>query len=149
MKHTGVLIPRSVRRAIVAHARRERPRECCGLIVGRDGRVQSAVPMRNVARGTTRFRIDPRDHIELRRRLRAEQPALDIIGVYHSHPAGRAYPSRTDVAEAHYPDWIYVIVGLGAPRAEIGAFRIVGDRIERLTRRHDEVRQVRSVRQVR
>jgi proteasome lid subunit RPN8/RPN11 len=118
-----VAISRSVRRAMLAHARRERPRECCGLLVGdRDG-VRYAVAMANIAPGNTRYRVDDRAHLELRRSLRTFAPALEILGVYHSHPAGSADVSPTDIAESMYPDWIYVIVGL-EPRPAVRAFRI-------------------------
>lgn len=121
-----IVLPRAVRRAIVAHAERERPRECCGFLVGSGSRVTHAVPMSNVAEGTTRYRLDDRGHIELRRLLREFRPPLAIVGVYHSHPAGAPVPSETDVAEAHYPEWIHVIVGLGSGRARLAAFRIAG-----------------------
>jgi proteasome lid subunit RPN8/RPN11 len=100
----GVALPRAVRRAIVMHARREAPRECCGLLVGCGREVAFAVACTNVARSETRYRIAPREHIDLRRALRAFSPPLDIVGVYHSHPRGRPVPSPTDVVEAAYPD---------------------------------------------
>jgi proteasome lid subunit RPN8/RPN11 len=123
-----VQIPREVLDGMIAHARRARPRECCGLLVGRGARVAEAAPMRNVARGFTRYRVSPAGHFALRRALRDRRPGRAILGVYHSHPRGRARPSETDLAEAHYPDWIHVIVGLGGARPEVRAFTIVGGR---------------------
>jgi proteasome lid subunit RPN8/RPN11 len=127
-------LPASVRRAIVAHARREHPRECCGLLVGGRGRVTHAIAVRNVARGDRRrrFRLDPAGHVRWQRLLRDVSPALGILGAYHSHPAGRAWPSETDVAEAHYPEWIHVIVGFD-PRVHLAAFRLARGRIRPVT----------------
>src|SRR5688572_8384252 len=106
-------LPAPVRRTIVAHARREAPRECCGFLIGLRGRVLTALPMRNVAPvPTRRYRIDDRQHIELRRWLRRLEPPLEILGVYHSHPGGGTGLSPTDRALWHYPDWFSVIVGL-------------------------------------
>jgi proteasome lid subunit RPN8/RPN11 len=120
-----LVMPTAVRRALVAHARRERPDECCGLLVGTGSRVAFAVPARNVdASPTTRYRIDPRQHLDLQRVLRGAVPPIEIIGVYHSHPRGEAVPSESDVAEAHYDEWTYVIVGLRARAARVRAFRI-------------------------
>ena len=120
-----VLIPAAVRRAIVAQARRERPNESCGFLLGRGSRVWYAAAMRNVAARPARaYRIDDREHIASRRVLRSLEPRLDIIGVYHSHPSGPARPSRQDVRDAHYPDWIHVIVGFSGRRAVIYAYRI-------------------------
>ena len=109
---TPFSIATSVREAMVAHARRDAPRECCGLLIGRGRRVDLALAMANAARRPrTRFQIDPGEHIAVRRVLRHVAPDLEIVGLYHSHPEGPAVPSARDVAEAHYPDWLFVIVG--------------------------------------
>jgi proteasome lid subunit RPN8/RPN11 len=120
-----VVLPPAVRRAIVAHARRDRPNECCGLLIGRGGRIAFACPMANLDPAPAiRYRIDDADHIGLRRLLRRFAPRLDIVGVYHSHPAGGPRPSNRDLREGHYPDWIHLIVGFRGGRAVIYACRI-------------------------
>ncbi len=118
-------IERSLRDAVIDHAMRAAPAECCGLLIGSPEHVAYAVAMRNVERGRTRYRLDDREHIELRRWLRRCTPALAIQGVYHSHPASAPMPSPTDIAEAGYPDWLFVIVGL-KPRPLVRGFRIRG-----------------------
>lgn len=127
-----VVLPAVVRRAIVAHARREAPRECCGLLVGVGRRVRFAVPMVNRAASEVRYRVDDRAHLDLRRVLRGFAPPLGIVGVYHSHPASRAVPSATDVAEAYYPEWVHVIVSLAGARPRLAAFRIAHGRVVRV-----------------
>jgi proteasome lid subunit RPN8/RPN11 len=122
----------TVRRAMIAHARRENPNECCGFLLGRPREILYAVPMRNVAASRTRYRIDDRAHIALRRALRPIAPALEIVGVYHSHPAGDPVASPTDVAEAMYPEWVHVIIGLRGGRARVQAFRIANGRARAL-----------------
>jgi proteasome lid subunit RPN8/RPN11 len=118
-------LPAAVRRAIVRHAIAARPQECCGFLIGRRRETLAALPMPNVAETpATRFRIDDAAHVEARRLLRRFDPPIEIVGVYHSHPGGAAIPSPVDVAEAYYPDWLYVIVGLGGPRPSLRAFRI-------------------------
>jgi proteasome lid subunit RPN8/RPN11 len=105
-------VARSVRLAIVAHARTDAPKECCGLLIGEGRRVDFAVPLSNVdPNPIVGFRIDPAEHIAVRRIVRRLTPALSIVGVYHSHPRSAAVPSPRDIAECHYPDWIFVIVG--------------------------------------
>jgi proteasome lid subunit RPN8/RPN11 len=125
----AIVLPPAVRRAIVAHARRDAPRECCGFLVGKGRIVGFAVAATNLEEGEVRYRIDPRAHIELRRAVRAFAPPLSILGTYHSHPAGRAVPSDSDIAEAFYPEWVYVIVALGATRPCIRGFRINSSRV--------------------
>ena len=105
-------LPAAVKRAIVAHARKDSPRECCGFLVGRGTRVMFALPMVNVdSKPNTGFQIDPAEHVAVRRVLRQMTPAVEILGVYHSHPRGPATPSPRDIAESHYPEWLFVIVG--------------------------------------
>jgi len=130
-RSTGVVMARAIRRAMLHDARAARPRECCGLLVGTGRRVMFAVPMRNVAPGTTRYRLDAAEHIAVRRMMRRLVPAVELVGVYHSHPVGPARPSPTDVAEAFYPGWIHLIVGL-RPKPDVRAFRIRGGRVRPL-----------------
>ena len=120
-------IPVHVRKAIAAHARKDAPRECCGLLVGTGRRVELAIPMANVARTPkTAFRIDPAEHIAVRRVLRHVAPDSAIVGVYHSHPKGPAVPSTRDIAESHYPEWLFLIVG--AAGRSLRAFTIRNSR---------------------
>jgi proteasome lid subunit RPN8/RPN11 len=123
------VLPPVVRQAVVDHARRDRPLECCGLLIGRGGHVTAAVPMRNVAASPTRFRVDDREHIALRRAIRLHTPPLEVLGVYHSHPSGPARPSPTDLAEAHYPEWLYVVAGIDRERVRVRGFVLEGGRM--------------------
>ena len=50
-----------------------------------------------------------REFLKLNRAI--DDADLDLIGVYHSHPFTRAYPSATDVGQA-WEGLVYVIVSL-------------------------------------
>lgn len=119
-----LILPGPIRRRLIAHARRERPRECCGLLLGHAGHAYFMVPARNRAAGETRYQLDPRVHLDVQRVIRGFHPPLRIIGVYHSHPATQARPSPTDLAEAHYPAWVHVIVSLAGGRPRVTAWRL-------------------------
>ncbi len=136
----AVVLPAAVRQAIVDHAMRDRPLECCGLLVGREGSVTAAIPMRNVEASPTRFRLDDREHIELRRSLRLLSPPQQIVGVYHSHPDGPARLSPVDIAEAHYPGWLHVVVGLVGGRTRVRGFSIEADRVRPVRLRASNVK---------
>jgi [CysO sulfur-carrier protein]-S-L-cysteine hydrolase len=126
-----VRLTAQAREAIVAHAKREQPNECCGLLAGSHGVVDECVPARNLSASPTRYLIDPQDHIALNRRLRGTPRR--VIGAYHSHPSSPAVPSPTDIAEAQYPEFVWVIVSLAVPHVpEIRAYRIVGGRFEEI-----------------
>jgi proteasome lid subunit RPN8/RPN11 len=115
-------VARGVVNAIVAHAIREAPRECCGVLIGSGTTVIEAWPARNIADKPTRFLIDPQGHIDAIRSAR--QRGLEVLGFYHSHPHSPAVPSETDRAEASYPDHLYLIVGLKDEPPEIRLFRL-------------------------
>jgi proteasome lid subunit RPN8/RPN11 len=116
-----VTTTRDVRDRLIAHAREEFPRECCGILLGRGEEIVEARRARNVASSpATRFVIDAKDHIDARRDGRAR--GLEILGFYHSHPHGAAVPSATDVAEAAYPGSVYAIIGLAADAPEVRVF---------------------------
>jgi proteasome lid subunit RPN8/RPN11 len=104
-------IPADVIRDMLAHAREEAPRECCGLLVGKGGSVVRSVRARNLDASATRYLIDPDDHFAAIRAARAQ--GLEVVGAYHSHPSSAPVPSPTDVAEANSgSDFLYVIVSL-------------------------------------
>ncbi|MCD6059415.1 MAG: hypothetical protein K0Q89_2945 [Thermomicrobiales bacterium] len=63
-----------MRAAIVDHAMRDAPRECCGIIAGRDGAPVQLYETRNVAAGNRLYEIDPAQLIDLEFR---ELPALE------------------------------------------------------------------------
>jgi proteasome lid subunit RPN8/RPN11 len=111
--------------AVVAHAREAAPAECCGLLLGTGNMVMAAARTRNIANDPTRrFEIDPQDHTDVRRDARRR--GLAVLGFYHSHPRSPAVPSPTDLAEASYPDHLYLIVGLAAATPDVGLFRLEG-----------------------
>lgn len=113
-----------VQAAMLAHARGQAPRECCGLLIGASDLIDECVPADNIDPDPARrYLLDPAAHIATRRRLRGGT-GRDIIGVYHSHPASPARPSPTDLAEARYPELVWVIVSLAGGAAEMAAYQI-------------------------
>jgi desampylase len=108
---------------MVAHAREAAPDECCGVLLGVDDRIITAVRARNADDNPTRrYAIDPRDHVAARRQARAGHQ--HVIGFYHSHPLTSPYPSESDIAEWSYPDAVSVIVGLRGAEPSARAFAI-------------------------
>jgi proteasome lid subunit RPN8/RPN11 len=119
----SIQVAAAVIEAILEHARREAPRECCGLLVGDRFRIDESVPAANIAVEPSRFLIDPADHIALNRRLRGS--GRDVVGAYHSHPNNSPVPSPRDIADAHYPEFLHIIVSLiGNPEMRVRGYRI-------------------------
>jgi proteasome lid subunit RPN8/RPN11 len=114
--------------AAIAHARDASPAECCGILLGRDNEIVEAVRVRNLADSPTRYLLDPAGHLAAQRDGRAR--GVDVLGFYHSHPHSPAVPSETDIAEAAYPGYLYLIVSLEQGRPEARLFRWDGSRFD-------------------
>jgi len=108
---------------VLRHVRSEAPHEGCGILGGRDGRVLRVYRMSNIEQSSERFFMDSAEMAETIQDLYKED--LDIVGIYHSHVLGPAYPSHQDVERAYYPDACYVIISLDHPDyPDIRVFRI-------------------------
>ena len=126
-------LPAEMRTEIVDHAMRDAPRECCGIIAGRDGTPIQLYETRNIAAGNRLYEIDPAQLIELEFR---EFPAqeLELVAIYHSHPESPAYPSATDVELAFWPDAVFLICSLAdRDRPAVRGFRIQNGSIHEVT----------------
>src|SRR5262245_57606477 len=67
--------------------------------------------------------MDPQEQLRLMDEI--DDAGDDLLAVYHSHTRSAAYPSRTDVELAFFPETLYVIVSVADRDApEIRAFRI-------------------------
>jgi len=110
---------------IVAHVEVEQPNEACGLLGGEGGEVRKVYPAENILHSPVAYQMDPKRQVEIM--LEIEAAGWELSGIYHSHPGGPPVPSPTDVAQAYYPDSIYVIL---APQAATGEWRGRAFRIE-------------------
>ena len=118
-----------VRGQMIAHAREQFPKECCGLLAGVGGKPVKVIRATNSEDSEFRYRVDDR---ELLRFLQdCDDNGWDFLAVYHSHTRSEAYPSPTDVRLArHWPDTYYVLVSLAdQDDPVVRAFRITDGEI--------------------
>lgn len=119
--------------ALVREAARAAPRECCGLLLGREGRINRVRPADNVAdEPATRFEIDPAALLAAHKAARAGGP--ELIGYYHSHPQGHPVPSATDRAHASGDARVWAIIA----RGEVAFWRDGAHGFEALPYRADD-----------
>ena len=108
-------IESSAWRAMVAHAERTYPNECCGAMLGRmDGqkkKVTEAVPLENAFAGEKAERYELRPGDLLAADTAARQRGLDLIGIFHSHPDCDAYFSDTDLKNS-CPWYSFVVLSI-------------------------------------
>ena len=102
-------------KAMVAHARRTYPNECCGAMLGStDGEtktVREAIELRNAFEGAQAARYELRPEDLLRADREARERKLDLIGIYHSHPDCDAYFSTTDLQNS-CPWYSFVVLSI-------------------------------------
>jgi proteasome lid subunit RPN8/RPN11 len=152
---------------IIAQGRAGKPLEVCGLLAGTVSTAADDAPSGEaednaapaweahtpesgapITRVMDVYPIDSEDRSEIvytmnpLQQLRAEKEigarGLQVVGIYHTHPATQPYPSPTDVARAHwgetddllFPEHSYLIVSLRDPQnPEVRSFKIRGRRI--------------------
>ncbi len=85
---------------MICHVEEQAPLEACGLLAGKIDRVEKVILVQNQAQSPERFVMDPYEQLEALEWI--ESHALDLVGIFHSHPAGPETVSPTDLAEAAY-----------------------------------------------
>lgn len=127
-RNTPLVIPEAIRQEIIDHARDHAPRECCGVIAGSGGDLTALYRLTNLEPGNTRYLID--DEEFFRTYWEIENRGEELAAVYHSHPATVAWPSATDIANATWPEAVYLICSLEHPDDPvIRGFRIIDGEI--------------------
>ncbi len=119
-----VYLPLAIANEIFSHAQSEPDNEVCGLISARGQTICRSYPIHNCAENPARrYVMDPAAQIDALRQMRLGGESL--FAIYHSHPSSAAEPSATDIAEANYPQVVYLIISLNIPGVlEIRAFAI-------------------------
>ncbi len=133
-------IPREQFDQIVQYGLSGKPLEICGLLAGTraDGntQVQSVHEVESDDKSPVTYSMNAADYMRATKTI--ENAGLEIVGIYHTHPATEPYPSKTDVARAHwgdtadllFPDYSYLIVSLRDPQnPEPRSFAIKGKQI--------------------
>ena len=85
---------------MIRHVNKHAPHEACGLLAGKQDSVEKVIAVRNQAQSPVRFVMDPYEQLGAFTWI--ESQALELIGIFHSHPAGPETVSATDIAEAAY-----------------------------------------------
>ena len=93
-------------RKMIEHVDHQAPLEACGLLAGKHDQVKEVLLVQNQAQSPVRFVMDPYEQLKAFDRIEAH--GLDLLGIFHSHPAGPETVSPTDIAEAAY-DVVHVI----------------------------------------
>jgi proteasome lid subunit RPN8/RPN11 len=129
------------------HGEEAYPHECCGILIGAsDGEtrvVRSIVRCVNTRTDSPqdRYDIDPRELITAQRVAR--ERGQEIVGFYHSHPDHPAHWSKTDLEQALWTGYSYVITSVEKGKAAATkSFVLVGNSEENKAFEHEDVEVV-------
>ena len=93
-----IILTQAQKQILSNHAENEKPNESCAILFGTDDKeevkVEKVFLTKNIDQSPVNFTISAEQRLEadkMERELR-----LKIIGIFHSHPDSKAYPSNTD-----------------------------------------------------
>ena len=97
-------IPRGFIKGMISHALEDDPNECCGVLLGKQGRVFALRRVTNVIEGELkryRYEMAPGEFMAIEKER--EEKGWDLWGIYHSHTHTVGKPSPTDQNNAKWP----------------------------------------------
>ena len=116
--------PRPLYAEMVTHVLSNPALEMCGLLAGRAGVVDRVWPVPNALQSPAAYRMDGPEFAAAM--IGCE---FEPLGIFHSHPAGPPVPSSTDIAEAAYPESLYVVISLQNSPPGVRTFRIAAGQV--------------------
>ena len=110
MEEEVLYIKRPFYQAMLAHLQANYPLEACGILAGATNLVTQLYAIDNVLASPVAYEMDPQQ--QLQAMIDLEERGWEMVAIFHSHPTGPEHPSPTDIAQAYYPECIYIIVSL-------------------------------------
>lgn len=112
---------------MIDHCETELPYEACGLLTGKNGIAKTIWRMKNIDQSPVSFSMD----LEQIRRVFEIIAKIDesLLGIYHSHPTDKAYPSAGDIFYNNYPGVGYLIVSFANKTPVVKCFHINGKKV--------------------
>ena len=93
-------------RQLATIAKEALPNESCAFLLGDNGKVVKILPMRNIDESPVTFSIEPAELLQAYNL--AESEGMQVIAIFHSHPA-KPSPSSTDIKFMEINPVVWVI----------------------------------------
>jgi proteasome lid subunit RPN8/RPN11 len=107
MEYDKIIIPAICYKEIVEHVRLNLPYEVCGLLAGKNNKIQSVWKLENEIKSDRRFFVGERKIAETMQLIKKQEE--QILAVYHSHPTTAPVPSSYDITN-HFNDRVLMII---------------------------------------
>ncbi|MBI3338674.1 MAG: M67 family metallopeptidase [Chloroflexi bacterium] len=125
-------IKREYWNAMRDHVAANAPLEACGLLAGKNDTVEKIFLIANQVQSPVRFRMNPTEQLQAFNWI--ESNGLELLSIFHSHPAGPETASVTDIEEAAYPV-VHIIWSRNAGAWQARGFWIEDMRVTEVTLR--------------
>lgn len=121
---------------LIAYALKHSPNECCGYLFGtrrdKENIIKQIFPMNNIHKDPKGFfMFSPQEQLDAM--IQSQEKNLEIVGIFHSHPHSKAYPSDEDLKYIYDSRQSYCIISLVNQTPEIRSFRIQDKEIQEET----------------
>jgi proteasome lid subunit RPN8/RPN11 len=103
-----LIIPAGLAEIMRAHVQYCFPEEACGLLGGTGDLVTCVLPVTNQLHSPVRFNMAPEELFKAF--LWLEEKNFEMLGYFHSHPAGPDHLSETDLLQSFYPGVVLVLL---------------------------------------
>ena len=85
---------------LIEYVEKQAPLEACGLLAGRNAKVEKIFFVQNQAQSPVRYMMEPVEQLKAFEWI--ESNKMDLLAIFHSHPKGPETVSPTDIAESAY-----------------------------------------------
>ena len=126
----SIYISTSQKQILINHADKQKPNESCALLLGHTKNnnvvVEDVFLTDNVENSPIDFTISPEQTLQVY--TNAQKNKMEVIGIFHSHPNSKAYPSSIDQKYMKINPYVWII--LSGLTNELKAFVLEPEIIE-------------------
>jgi len=106
-----IILSKLQKKILLDHTNDEEPNESCAILYGNKINEENVVKeiwlTENIESSPIEFTLSPEQNLEMHKKCK--ELNLEIIGIFHSHPKGEAYPSNTDKKFMQINPYVWVI----------------------------------------
>jgi len=108
-----IILSKLQKKILLDHSNKEEPNESCAILYGNKNGEKNIVKKiwltENIDSSPVEFTLSYEQTLEMYKK--SEELNLEIIGIFHSHPKGEAYPSNTDkkFMEINQNEYVWII----------------------------------------
>ena len=106
-----IILSKLQKKILLDHTHKEDPNESCAILYGNKNGEENIVKeiwlTENIDSSPVEFTLSPEQTWEMDQKRK--ELNLEIIGIFHSHPKGEAYPSNTDKKFMENNPYVWII----------------------------------------